>query len=100
MEDGFYADRLSEFNCSAEIPNLNARNKIQEIQSQLASGHMDEQFKNYFRELLSNYNNIDAVILGCTELPLVIHQSDTSLPLLNPIEIQCKEAMDYVITES
>ncbi len=95
MEDGFYAERLKEFGCEVSVPSLDERDKIQEIQSKLAAGQMDELFRSYFRELLSRYTEVDAVILGCTELPLAIGMAEATRPLLNPIELQCAEAIEF-----
>ncbi len=96
MEDGFYAKRLKEFGCDVIVPTLNERKQIQKIQSQLASGCMEKSYRDYFRNLLSNYTDVDAVILGCTELPLAIESTDSNKPLLNPIKLQCVEALDFV----
>ncbi|PID75120.1 MAG: aspartate racemase [Deltaproteobacteria bacterium] len=98
MEDGFYAKCLKRFGCDVIVPALSERDRIQEIQSQLASGFMEEIYRDYFRNLLAHYSDteVDAVILGCTELPLAIGSADASKPLLNPIELQCAEALDFV----
>jgi aspartate racemase len=37
------------------------------------------------------------VILGCTEIPLVIHQQDCSLPLFNTTLLHAEKALDYAI---
>jgi aspartate/glutamate racemase len=38
---------------------------------------------------------VDAVVLACTELPLAIRQTDCRVPLLNPTELQCREAFEF-----
>ncbi len=95
MEDGFYAERLKRFGCEVTIPSADERDHIQEIQSLLATGQTDARFRDYFRNLLARYTKVDAVILGCTELPLAIGNSEATQPLLNPIELQCAEALDF-----
>jgi len=67
MEDGFYAERLKIFGCDVVIPSANEREQIQKIQSHLATGKTDERFRDFFRNLLAHYTEVDAVILGCTE---------------------------------
>lgn len=99
MEDGFYQRRLEEqFDLVIEIPNLQERIAIQAIQSQLAKGILEEEFRLYFVNLIRNYSAVDAVILACTELPLAIHQSNVDVVILNSIEHQCKEAFEFAIS--
>ncbi len=97
MEDGFYAERLKRFGCDVVIPSANEREQIQEIQSHLATGKTDERFRDFFRNLLAHYTEVDAVILGCTELPLTIGRAEATQPLLNPIELQCAEALEFAL---
>ena len=97
MEDGFYAKCLEGFGCDVIVPSANERDQIQEIQSQLAAGRMEDGFRDYFRNLLTQYTEVDAVILGCTELPLAVGSAEATQPLLNPIELQCVEALDFAL---
>ncbi len=97
MEDGFYVSHLKKFGCDVIVPKLHKRDEIQKIQTQLAFGHMEESYRNYFKNLLACYKDVDAVILGCTELPLAIGNSDASTPLLNPIKLQCEEALKFAL---
>ena len=100
MEDGFYAVRLREFGCDVTTPVAKERDQIQEIQSQLAMGHAEREFGDFFRSLLARYIKVDAVILGCTELPLAIGSAEASQPLLNSIELQCAEALDFALASN
>ncbi len=95
MEDGFYANHLKRFGCDVIVPKPHERDEIQKIQTKLAFGHMEESYRDYFKNLLACYTDVDAVILGCTELPLAIKSDDASTPLLNPIKLQCKEALEF-----
>ncbi len=97
MEDGFYQERFKRFECDITIPSARDRVEIQEIQSQLAAGQVDNCFREYFQNLLACYTEVDAVILGCTELPLVVGRGDAIKPLLNPIALQCAEALEFVL---
>lgn len=96
MEDGFYHRGLEQFGVQVETPQEEERIRIQEIQSQLARGIVTEQFRAYLTTLVSKYAGaIDAVVLACTELPLAIRQEDCDTPILNPTELQCREAFDF-----
>lgn len=97
MEDGFFEARLKFFGLDVETPNEKDRLEIQEMQSAISAGKMEEVFKARFYDILSRYDDSDAVILGCTELPLVIDQSMTDMTVINPIYAQCDAAIKSVL---
>jgi aspartate racemase len=96
MEDGFYHRGLEQFGLRVEMPIEEDRARIQHIQSQLARGIMTDQFRSFFATLIQKHSGmVDAVVLACTELPLAIQQKDSVIPILNPTELQCKEAFEF-----
>ena len=97
MEDGFYARTLEAKGLQVEIPQAVERERIQNIQSELAAGNILPEHKAYFTQLLERYAHLDAVVLACTELPLAITQKITTLAIIDPIEIQCKAAVRYAL---
>lgn len=97
MEDGFFADRLRFFKFDVEIPSEEDRIDIQEMQSAISKGEIKDEFKIRFQDILSRYSDNDAVILGCTELPLVIDQNMTDMTVINPIHAQCDAAIKTVL---
>ncbi len=97
MEDGFFADRLSFFGLDVSVPSEEDRNEIQDMQSQISAGIMKDEFAERFRKLLSRYGDVDAVILGCTELPMVINEGVTDLPIIDTIHAQCDEVIKQVV---
>ncbi len=38
------------------------------------------------------------IVLGCTEIPLLIKQNDTNLPVFNTLEIHAKAAVDFALS--
>jgi len=99
MEDDFFKKHLSDMGLHVVVPTLEQRDEIQELQRKLASGIIDNTSKKYFIDLLNKYEDIDAVVLGCTELPLVINQKDIKQCILNPLELQCQESFEYAIKD-
>ena len=94
MEDNFYKKRLAKFNIKSTVPNEKDRNKIQKkLQNKIFS----EETKQWFKELINKHKKMDAVILGCTELPIVIDQKDYQIPILNTLELQCEKAVKFSI---
>ena len=41
---------------------------------------------------------VEGIILGCTEIPLLINQKDTAIPLFDTLEIHAKAAVDFAIS--
>lgn len=96
MEDGFYHRGLGRFGLRVATPPEEDRLRIQQIQSQLARGIVTAGFRAFLAALIERHaGTADAVVLACTELPLAIRQSDCGLPILNPTELQCKEAFAF-----
>lgn len=97
MEDDFFKNHLKKEDLEVVVPTLEERIEIQTFQSKISKGIIENDVKEFFINLLNRYNDIDAVILGCTELPLVVRQEDVKQHILNPLELQCKEAFAYAI---
>jgi len=98
MENGYYQKILEENNLHVLTPNIQSRNEIQRIQTQLASGKIYPEHKEYFKGLIAEFKHTDGVILGCTELPLAISEDDGHpIPLLNPLTIQCDKALSLAL---
>ena len=53
---------------------------------------------------LETINNLEqkgaqGIVLGCTEIPLLIKQEDTHLPVFNTLEIHAQAAVDFALSE-
>lgn len=97
MEDGFFAKYFENLGIEVVIPNESDRMQIQNLQTQISSGIKNDNFFQNFTEILSNYKNVDAICLACTELSLYINSQNCTLPIINPIELQCSEAVNFAI---
>lgn len=98
MEDGFFAKYFEENNVDVVIPEVADRLQIQNIQTQISSGIKNDGFFQDFASILSKYKNVDAICLACTELPLYINYKNCFLPIINPIDLQCVEAVNFVVS--
>lgn len=97
MEDNFFSDRLKFFGLDVYVPSEAHRHIIQDIQAEISSGVIRPEHSERFKDLLLSYLDFDAVVLACTELPLVITQAETNLPILNTIKCQCDEALKFAL---
>ncbi|MBB6523799.1 aspartate/glutamate racemase family protein [Pseudoteredinibacter isoporae] len=97
MEQAFYKDRLAEkFGFDVLVPNQDDRTIVHKvIYEELCQGQILENSKReYLRivELLAA-QGAEAVILGCTEIGMLITQEDTAVPLLDTTLIHAEQAV-------
>ena len=95
MEDGFFAKYFQDQGIGVAIPSIDDRQRIQEIQSELAQGNINPSFETKFVSLLQHYPDVDAIVLACTELPLVINENNSPKPLIDTIQCQCAAAAKF-----
>jgi aspartate racemase len=101
MEEDFYKKRLEEkHKLEVLIPSESDREVIDRvIYYELCRGIMHqsskEKFKAIVRALASN--GAEGVILGCTEIPLLISQHDTEIPLFDTTKIHAQAAVEMAL---
>ncbi|MBN2540593.1 MAG: aspartate/glutamate racemase family protein [Bacilli bacterium] len=96
MESSLYHDILSESGITCLTPDSKERDEIHHvIYHELILGKLLDSSRERFVEIINHLKNRGAqgIILGCTEIPLLIHQSDTDLPIFNTTEIHAKAAV-------
>ena len=79
-------------------PAARIRHALNKIIASVMGGTDAERAKSLVVQLLQDCaktKKVDAAILGCTELPLVIQQADTDLPLFNSLDALAKTAIQY-----
>ena len=100
MEGPVYPEKLNEKNINYEIPADDQRNQINKIIfSELVYGIIKEKSKNYFLTIIDELKSkgCDSVVLGCTEIPLIVLTSESSLPTLDSTRILARAALNYAI---
>lgn len=71
---------------------------MKDIHGQLMINNITDEAREYFRMLILKHNDLDAVILGCTEYPLVVDETNSVLPIVNPVNLQASTAVDYALS--
>ncbi|MFX0125215.1 MAG: aspartate/glutamate racemase family protein [Candidatus Hodarchaeota archaeon] len=101
MEEGFYKDRLkNEYELDVIIPNKKQRQVIHNIiYKELVLGHLKEQSRDVFIEIIQHLKaaGAEGIILGCTEIPLLIKQADVDIPLFDTTTIHARSAVKYAL---
>ncbi|WP_264524697.1 aspartate/glutamate racemase family protein [Flavobacterium sp. N502536] len=102
MEMDFYKDRLKSFGLNVLIPEQQeTRNYIQHVlKEELGRGIINPDSKqnyiNIANELISR--GAEGIILGCTEIPLLLNQSDFSVPIFDTTKIHSEAIVDFILS--
>jgi len=99
MQSSFYKDYFAKSDMEVITP-LNSEQDIinQIIFDELVIGNFTQESKEMLLKIVNNYD-VDGVILGCTELPLILQQNDTDVILLDTVEIHAEAALKYCIEQ-
>ena len=101
MEEDFYKQRLKEvYNINAMIPAHTDREIIDSIiYNELCRGIIKESSKEKFKEIIGKLISVgaDGLILGCTEIPLLISQQDVEVPLFDTTTIHSQAAVEFAL---
>lgn len=100
MEQDFYKSKLIEKGINVIIPNKDEIEIINDvIYNELCLGIIKEQSKNKFLEIINRLskNKKTGVILGCTEIGLLINQKEIDIPLFDTALIHAEKVALYSI---
>jgi len=102
MELPFYSEILARRGLEVMIPNETQREFIhQTIYEELGHGIIKEDTLKTFQSLLLDMKQqgAEAVILGCTEIGLLINESNSPLPVYDTALIHARAAAEYALKE-
>lgn len=101
MQANFFGKRFSKDGITVVVPSVQDQQFIQEkLVTEIEKGIIKEETRSALLsviERMQEQNNIEAAILGCTELPLVLGDNDAKVPLLNTTAIHVEEICKYCI---
>ena len=98
MQSPFYQNACKRHGIEVIIPIEDEQDDINGIIfDELVIGVIKEESKNRLHNIISNYE-VDGVILGCTELPLILKQKDTDVKLLNTLELHVNAALNFFLS--
>jgi aspartate racemase len=101
MEQAFYRDRLSGAGLEVLIPDENERKQLQRIIfEELVCGEINPASRAVCRAVIARLcaAGAEGVVLGCTELPLLIRPQDSPVPLFDTTAIHALAAADLAFS--
>jgi aspartate racemase len=103
MEQDFYKERLrKKHNLDILIPGDEERESIHRIlYSELCLGEIKDASKAAFKKIIDSLvsKGAEGIILGCTEIPLLVQQEDYDIDLFDTTAIHAEAAVEYAISE-
>jgi aspartate racemase len=100
MEKDFYTKKLGDQGITALVPEQDDRIFIQQtIDTELLKGVFLPESKKRFLDIIQvlRSRGAEGVVLGCTEIPLLIKQEDIEFPLFNTTVIHSLAAVDFAL---
>ena len=102
MEKDFYTKILAqEFDLEVVIPNADSRSYLQDIiYGELVKGIFRNEAKEKSIAIINDLeqNGAEGIILGCTELPILIPDSEVPLPTFDTTLIHSKAAIKFALS--
>lgn len=101
MEQEFYKGRLNDkFGLDVLIPNADDRAAVHKvIYTELVAGVINDDSRTIYREVMARLveRGAEAIILGCTEIMLLVGPGDSSVPLFDTTELHALAAVDMAL---
>lgn len=101
MEQAFYRDRLREtLGIEVVVPDEPARQTIHEcIFNELVQGDIRESSRECFLDIIEDLRTqgAEGVVLGCTEIAMLVQQAHTRMPLYDTTELHVQAALERAL---
>jgi aspartate racemase len=100
MTGPVYANALKQQGIACEIPREADRQRIDDIIfKELVNGVLRQESRLYFYDLLGKLKQrgCDGVVLGCTEIPLLVDPADCPLPTLDSTRLLARAAIEEAL---
>ena len=104
MQESFYRDRLRQrFGLDVLVPPEAAQERVHRvIYDELCLGRIDDGSRQDYLHIIDGLQRAgaEAVILGCTEIALLVNQQHTSVPLYDTTRLHALEAVGFALADA
>lgn len=100
MEQDFYNSRIVSNGIRVLVPNNTERELINKvIYEELCLGNIKQSSRDYYKKVIKDLiaNGAEGIILGCTEIGLLVKQEDSEVPLFDTAEIHAIESVNKAL---
>lgn len=103
MEQDFYRGRLqAQHGVSVLLPDAGERELVHKvIYDELCLGTVRDDSRAAYRDVIARLTarGAEGIVLGCTEIGLLVEQGDFSVPLFDTTEIHARKAVDWALCD-
>jgi len=103
MEQDFYKGRLTDkFDIDVIVPDSKQQDLVHEvIYQELCQGVVRDESREKYLDIIEalHHQGAEAVILGCTEIALLVQEKHTSVPLYDTTAIHAASAVEFALHE-
>jgi aspartate racemase len=103
MTQDFYKQRLIDAGLEVLIPAENERAEVHRIiKKELCVGEFKDSSRQYYIDVINGLakQGAEGVILGCTEIGLLITQADSPIPVFDTTAIHAAAAVDFLLADA
>ncbi len=101
MNSDTYTDRLAnKFGIETILPAAESVEEINQIiYNELVKGIINDQSRDSMLSIIQDlkFRGAEAVILGCTEIPLLIKQDHCDIPVIDTTDIHARSAVNFIL---
>jgi aspartate racemase len=101
MQGPVYPAKLRSTGIECEIPPADERTRINAlIFDELVYGRFEDSARAYFSHVIAQAKSrgVDAAVLACTEIPLLVGDADSSVPTLDSTRILARAALRHAVS--
>ena len=101
MDQDFYRSRLETHGLSVVLPSQEDRKLVNRvIYDELCLGEVRDESRNEYRRVIAAMvdSGVEGIILGCTEIGMLISADDSPVPTFDTTQIHAEAAADYALT--
>lgn len=102
MEKDFYIKKLEDHGLNVLVPSKKeTRDYIQfTLKEELGRGVILEETRAQYIQIINDLikEGAEGIILGCTEIPMLINQDDFEIPVFDTAKIHCQAIVDYMLS--
>jgi len=100
MEHAFYRRRLADHGLTVLVPDADDRMVVHRvIYNELVQGVISPESRAAYRTIIARLvdEGVQAIILGCTEIMLLVDASDSAVPLFDTTALHAGAAVDWLL---
>ena len=99
MDLPFFRERLADCGFAVVIPDDADRARVgQSVFDELSHGIVRDETRAYYVDLIGRLD-VDAVVLACTEMTLLLSQDQVDVPLVDTARAHARAAVDYALND-